>query len=102
MSDIHVPLTPLADRVVVKPGKPEETTASGIIIPTSKKEEQPQQGIVLAVGPGAKDDDGERVAMEVKVGDSVLFSKYSPDSVEIDGETYLVMREDAILAVFNK
>ena len=92
-------LKPLYDRVVVKPIEADEVTAGGIYIPDNAKE-KPQQGEVVATGPGRWDEDGEnRVAMEVKVGDKVLFGKWSATEVKIDGEELLVMKEDDIIAI---
>lgn len=91
-------IRPLADRVVVKPSEPEEKKQGGIIIPDTAKE-KPQQGKIIAVGPGKVTDSGEKVAMEVKVGDIVLYGKYSGTEVTIDTEDYLIMRESDILAV---
>lgn len=101
-SSSSVPVHPLADRVVVKPLTAEELgtkTASGIIIPDTVKE-KPEQGTVVAVGPG-KFDDGVRVPMGVKVGDRVLFSKYGYDEVKISGVEYYVVTEANILAVID-
>ncbi len=89
---------PLADRVVVRPLGAEEKTAGGIIIPDSAKE-KPQKGEVVAVGPGKVSDSGEKVAMELKSGDKVLYGKYSGTEVTIDGEDYLIMRESDVLAI---
>ncbi|NLN29338.1 MAG: co-chaperone GroES [Firmicutes bacterium] len=91
-------LKPLGDRVVVKPIEQEETTAGGIVLPDTAKE-KPQQGEVLAVGTGKLLDNGERVPLEVKVGDKVLYAKYAGTEVKIEGETYLIMRESDILAI---
>lgn len=91
---------PLSDRVVVKPLEAEEKTASGIVIPDTAKE-KPAQGEVVAVGSG-KVDDGKRVPLEVKVGDKVLYSKYSPQEVKIDNEKLLILSESDILAVIEK
>lgn len=91
-------IKPLADRVVVKPVEPEEVKSGSIIIPDTAKE-KPQQGEVVAVGSGRVSDSGETVALEVKVGDKVLYGKYSGTEVTIDGEDYLIMRESDILAV---
>ena len=91
-------IKPLADRVVVKPIEEEEKKQGGIIIPDTAKE-KPQKGEVVAVGPGKVDDNGNRIPMEVKVGDKVLFGKYAGTEVEIDGEDYLIMRESDILAI---
>ncbi|UCE05699.1 MAG: co-chaperone GroES [bacterium] len=91
-------IRPLADRVVVKPMEKEEKKQGGIIIPDTAKE-KPQQGKVIAVGPGRVSDSGEKVAMEVKVGDIVLYGKYSGTEVTMDDEDLLIMRESDILAV---
>jgi len=89
---------PLADRVIVKALEAEEKTAGGIIIPDNAKE-KPQKGEVVAVGPGKIADNGEKIAMEVKKGDKVLYGKYAGTEVTIDGKEYLIMRESDILAV---
>ena len=91
-------LRPLADRVVVKPVEPEEKKQGNIIIPDTAKE-KPQQGKVMAVGPGKISDSGEKVPMEVKEGDIVLYGKYSGTEVTIDDEELLIMRESDIFAV---
>jgi chaperonin GroES len=91
-------IRPLNDRVLVKRLKEEEVTKGGIIIPDSAKE-KPAEGEVIAVGAGKLDDKGVRAPMEVKVGNKVLFSKYGGTEVKIDGENYLIMREDDILGV---
>src|SRR6187549_3767575 len=91
-------LRPLADRVIVKRIDSETKTASGIVIPDAAAE-KPDQGEVLAVGPGKKSDKGELVAMNVKVGDRVLFGKYSGQTVKVDGDELLVMKEDDLFAV---
>lgn len=89
---------PLADRVIVKPIDPEEQKQGGIIIPDTAKE-KPQEGEVVAVGPGKVNEAGNKVEMEVKKGDKVLYGKYSGTEVTIDGEEYLIMRESDILAI---
>ena len=94
-------LRPLHDRVIVERVENETTTASGIVIPDNAAE-KPDQGIVLAVGPGRKNDKGELVAMGVKVGDRVLFGKYSGQTVKVDGDELLVMKEDDLFAVVEK
>jgi chaperonin GroES len=91
-------IRPLNDRLLVKRLEEEAKTAGGIIIPDSAKE-KPAEGKVIAVGPGKTNDKGDRVALQVKVGDRVLFSKYGGTDVKIDGEDYLIMREDDILGV---
>jgi chaperonin GroES len=93
-------LRPLHDRVIVKRLDNERKTASGIVIPESAAE-KPDQGEVIAVGPGKKTDDGKVIAVDVKAGDKVLFGKYAGQSVKVDGEELLVIREDEILAVIQ-
>ena len=91
-------LRPLNDRVIVKRLENETKTASGIVIPDNAAE-KPDQGEVLAVGPGKHDEDGDRIEMSVKVGDRVLFGKYSGQTVKLDGEELLVIREEDVLAI---
>ena len=91
-------IRPLNDRILVKRLEEEAKTAGGIIIPDSAKE-KPAEGEIVAVGPGKLNDKGERVAMDVKPGDRVLFSKYGGTDVKIEGDDYLIMREDDILGV---
>src|SRR5207237_6810288 len=91
-------LKPLGDRVIVKPKAKEEVTRSGIVLPDTASE-KPQEGSVLSVGPGRVLDNGKRVEMEVKSGDSVLFAKYAGTEVKLDGEDYLVIRESDLLAI---
>ncbi|NBV54426.1 MAG: co-chaperone GroES [Proteobacteria bacterium] len=94
-------IKPLADRLVVKRLEAEEKTKSGIIIPDNAKE-KPQQGTVLAVGPGKWDEDGEkRLKMEVAVGDKVLFGKWAATDIKIDGEELLIVKEDDVIAVMK-
>lgn len=93
-------IRPLNDRLLVKRLAEEEKTAGGIIIPDSAKE-KPAEGEVVAVGPGKAGDNGERVAMQVAAGDKVLFSKYGGTDVKIDGDDYLIMREDDILGIIE-
>jgi chaperonin GroES len=92
-----VKLEPLGDRVVVQPAGREETTKSGIVIPDTAKE-KPQRGTIVAVGKGRKDDDGERIAMDVAVGDTVLFAKYAGTEFKYDDGEYLILSEKDILA----
>ncbi len=94
-------LQPLADRVLVRPMKAEEVRASGIVIPDTAKE-KPQEGEVLAVGPGKLDETGKRLPLDVKVGDKVLFSKYGGDEFTIDGEELKILSENDILAIVIK
>ena len=104
MSEVNI--KPLADRAIVRPLTDEEAgnvSASGIIIPDSAKKEKPEQGIVVAVGEGKWDEDGEkRIPMEVKVGDKVVFSKYGYDEVKVDDKDYFIVSESSILAVLGK
>ncbi|MCS6807186.1 MAG: co-chaperone GroES [Bacteroidota bacterium] len=95
-----MPLTPLHDRVIVRAAQPEEVTKGGIILPDTAKE-KPQQGEVIAVGPGKIGDDGKTIAMQVKKGDKVLYGKYSGTEVNIDGEDVLIMRESDIFAIIK-
>lgn len=91
-------IRPLNDRLLVQRLEEEEQTAGGIIIPDSAKE-KPAEGKVVAVGPGKTNDAGERVALQVKEGDVILFSKYGGTDVKISGEDYLIMREDDVLGI---
>jgi chaperonin GroES len=91
---------PLHDRVVVRRVKEEEKTKGGIIIPDTAQE-KPQEGEVIAVGPGARDEDGERIALDVKTGDRILFGKWSGTEVKIDGEDLLIMKESDIMGVIE-
>lgn len=91
-------IRPLHDRVIVKRLEEERTTASGIVIPDTATE-KPDQGEIIAVGPGKKDDNGKNIALDVKVGDKVLFGKYAGQSVKVNGEEVLVLREEDILGV---
>jgi len=94
-------LRPLHDRVIVKRLDQETKTASGIVIPETAAE-KPDQGEVLAIGPGKKDDKGVSIALDVKVGDRILFGKYAGQTVKVDGNELLVMREEDIMAVLVK
>ena len=91
-------LKPLSDRVVVKVLEADEKTASGIVIP-DKAKEKPQEGKVMAVGTGKVLDNGTKTEMEVKVGDKIIFSRYAGTEVKVDGEEYLILRQDDILAL---
>jgi chaperonin GroES len=94
-------IRPLQDRVIVKRVEEEEKTKGGIIIPDTAKE-KPQEGQIIAVGPGKVTDEGKKIPMEVKVGDRVLFGKYSGSEIKMDGEEHLIMREDDILGIIEK
>ena len=101
MASKKLSLKPLADRLVVEPVEKEERTASGIILPETAKE-KPQEGTVLAAGPGRTDDEGKRMAMDVKVGNVVLYAKYSGTEVKIDDKKLLILKESDILAIVEK
>jgi chaperonin GroES len=90
-------LEPLGDRIVVKPTAKEEITKGGIVLPDTVKE-KPQEGEVIAAGPGRMTEDGKRIALDVKKGDTVVYPRYSGTELKIDGEEYLIMRESEILA----
>lgn len=92
-------IEPLHDNVVVKPLDQEEVTASGIVLPDTVDKEKPMQGEVIAVGPGRMNDGGQIVPVGVSIGDKVLFTKYSPDEIELDDEEYLVISADKILGI---
>jgi chaperonin GroES len=94
-------LKPLGDRLVVEPQEKEERTASGIILPETAKE-KPQEGTVLAAGPGRVDDDGKRLPMDCKVGDVVLYAKYAGTEVKINDKKLLILKESDILAIVEK
>lgn len=96
-----VNIKPLADRVLIKPLDEEIKTSSGIIIPDTIDKERSQRGTVIAVGDG-KIVDNKKVAVSVKVGDIVMFSSYSGDEIKVDGEEYLIVKEDSILAIIGK
>jgi chaperonin GroES len=96
--NMAISIKPLGDRVVVEPIEQEEITAGGIVLPDSAKE-KPQQGNVLAAGPGARDEDGKRIAMDVKVGDRVLYAKYAGTELKLDGKKLLILRESDILGL---
>ena len=91
-------LKPLGERLIVKPIEQEDVTSGGIVLPETAKE-KPQKGDVMAVGPGARDDDGKRISMEVSVGNVVLFAKYSGTEVKLDDDKMLILKESDILAI---
>ena len=95
-----VAIKPLEDRIVVQANEAETTTASGIVIPDTAKE-KPQEGTVLAVGPGRIDDNGQRIPLDVAVGDVVIYSKYGGTEVKYNGEEYLILSARDVLAVVN-
>jgi len=97
---MSISLKPLGNRLVVEPIEQEEVTASGIVLPETAKE-KPQKGTVLAVGPGDRDEDGDRIPMDVKEGDTVLFAKYSGTEIKMDSKKLLILRESDILAILQ-
>ena len=94
-------ITPLDDRILIEPMTREEKTESGIILPETIEKERPEQGKVVAVGPGKFDSSGKRLPMDVKRGDVVLFTKYGPNEVTFENKEYLIARQDDILAVIS-
>lgn len=94
-------LKPLNNNVIVKASNKEEMTKSGIVLPDTMNKEKPEQGEVIAVGPGKIDNNGNRIEMSVRVGQKVVFKKYSPDDIKIDDEEYLVINENDILAILE-
>lgn len=95
----QVKLTPVGGNILVKPVSEEKKSAAGIVLPDTVDKEKPQRGEVVALGSGKLTSDGKKIAFNVKVGDIVLFKKYSPDEIEVDGEEYLIMDEEAVLAI---
>ena len=94
-------IKPLSDFVLIEPVKEEKTTKTGIVIPDTAEGEKPQRGKIVSVGPGRLNDKGERIALSVKEGDSVLFKKYGPDEIKVDGVEYMIGREEDILAILE-
>jgi chaperonin GroES len=100
MAETKTMLKPLGDRLVVKPATREETTKSGIVLPDTAKE-KPQRGTVIAAGQGRLDDDGDRIPMEVKVGDEVIYAKYAGTEFKVDEEDVLILSEKDVLAIVS-
>jgi len=94
-------IKPLSDHILIEPLKQEEKTKSGILLPASAEKEKPEQGKVVAVGPGKTTDEGKLIPIGVKVGDMVLFKKYGPDEIKIDGKEYLIASAEDILAIIE-
>jgi len=94
-------LKPLHDNVIIKPISADEITKSGIVLPDTVDKERPEKGEVIAIGPGKQLDNGQRSAMEIQVGNKVMFKKYSPDEIKVDGEDCLVISESDIIAIIN-
>lgn len=93
---------PLSNHILIEPIKPEEKTKSGILLPDTVEKERPEQGRVIAVGPGKKTSSGKLIPMEIKPGQKVLFTKYGPNEIKIDDKEYLIAREDDILAIVEE
>jgi len=98
---MSISLKPLGNRVVVEPIEEEEITAGGIVLPETAKE-KPQKGKVLSVGPGERDDEGDRIPLDVKEGDMVLFAKYAGTEIKLEGKKLLIMRESDLLAIIEE
>ena len=94
-------IKPLSDHILIEPIKGEEKTKTGILLPETAEKEKPEQGRVIAVGPGRKTSSGKIVPMDVKVGQKVLFTKYGPNEIKIDDKEYLIAREEDILAIIE-
>ncbi len=94
-------IKPISNHIVIEPISQEEKTKSGIILPDTAEKEKPEQGKVVAVGPGKLDENGKRILLEVKEGDIVLFKKYGPDEIKIDDKEYLIASEEDILAILE-
>ena len=94
-------IKPLSDHILIEPIKEEEKTKSGILLPETAEKEKPEQGRVIAVGPGRKTVSGKVVPLEVKPGDKVLFKKYSPDEIKVNNKEYLIAKEEDILAIIE-
>ena len=94
-------LKPISDYIIVKPQKHAVKTKSGTVLPDTVEKEKPQEGVVAAAGPGKMLESGKRIEMQVKTGDRVLFSKYSPTEVKVEGKEYFVIREDDIMAIIK-
>jgi chaperonin GroES len=97
---MSIAIKPLGNRVVVEPIEQEEVTSGGIVLPETAKE-KPQKGTVLAIGPGDRDEDGKRIPMDVKEGDTVLFAKYSGTEIKLDDKKVLILRESDLLGIFD-
>ncbi len=94
-------IKPLSDHILIEPIKEEEKTKSGILLPETAEKEKPEQGKVIAVGPGRKTSAGKIIPLEIKVGQKVLFTKYGPNEIKVDDKEYLIAREDDILAIIE-
>ena len=92
-------IIPLSDHILVEPLKEEEKTKAGILLPETAAKERPEQGKVVAVGPGRKTNAGKIIPTDIKVGDKILFTKYSPNEIKVDGKEYLILKQEDILAI---
>ncbi len=92
-------IKPISDHILIEPIKEEEKTKTGILLPDTAEKERPEQGKIIAVGPGKKDKKGNRFPLEVKAGDRVLFTKYGPNEIKVDNKEYLIAKEEDILAI---
>ncbi|MBC7074083.1 co-chaperone GroES [Candidatus Parcubacteria bacterium] len=97
-----IKIKPLADYVLIEPIKEEEKTKAGILLPQTAEKERPEQGKVIAVGPGRRDEKGNLIPITVKVGQKVLFKKYGPDEIKVDDKEYLICKEEDILAIIEE
>ena len=94
-------IKPLRDNVIIKPIPEEQKTASGIVLPDTAEKEKPEQGEVIAVGPGRIAEDGKLIKININIGDKVLFTKYAPNEIKVNGEELLVVKEEDVLAIIN-
>jgi len=95
-------IIPISDHVLIEPIKGEETSKGGILLPQTAEKERPEQGKIIAVGPGKKDETGKIIPLEVKPGDKVLFTKYGPNEIKVEDKEYLIAKEEDILAIINE
>lgn len=94
-------IKPITDHILIEPIKEEEKTKAGILLPETAEKERPEQGLVVTVGPGRKDKAGNLMAMDVRAGDKVLFTKYGPTEIKVDGKEYLIAKQEDILAILE-
>jgi len=94
-------IKPLSDHILVEPLKEEEKTKAGILLPETAEKERPEQGRVVAVGPGRKTNAGKIIPIDIKAGDKILFTKYSPNEIKVDGKEYLILKQEDILAILE-
>ncbi|MFC1789691.1 co-chaperone GroES [Patescibacteria group bacterium] len=94
-------IKPLSNHVLIEPIKKEEKTKTGILLPDTAEKEKPEQGLVIAVGPGRKVSSGKIISMNIKEGQKVLFTKYGPNEIKVDGKEYLIAREEDVLAIIE-